>query len=122
MLDSTVGAAQAGLAVGLVIGLDFSFDVTWPEHGWILVTALVTQVFGWLFITYALPRLPALETSALILLQPMLAILWAGLLFDETLSWVQWLGVAIVLGGLLILNARGAVEPSSSTRRSRAAT
>lgn len=122
LLDSTVGAALAGLAVGLVIGLDFSFDVTWPEHGWILVTALVTQVFGWLFITYALPRLPALETSALILLQPMLAILWAGLLFDETLSWVQWLGVAIVLGGLLILNARGAVEPASSTRRSRAAT
>jgi drug/metabolite transporter (DMT)-like permease len=111
LLDSTVGAAFSGLAIGLLIGLDFSFEITWPEHGWIMVMALVTQVFGWLLITYALPRLPALETSALILLQPMLAIIWARLLFDETLSWVQWLGVALVLGGLLILNARGAVEP-----------
>jgi drug/metabolite transporter (DMT)-like permease len=113
LLDSTVGAAVAGLGVGLLVGLDFSFEVTWPEHGWILMMALVTQVFGWLFITYALPRLPALETSTLILLQPMLAIIWARLLFDETLSWIQWLGVALILGGLLILNARGAVEPRS---------
>ena len=115
LLDSTVGAAVTGLAIGLVVGLDFSFEVTWPEHGWILAMALVTQVFGWLLITFALPRLPALETSALILLQPMLAIIWARLIFDETLSWVQWLGVALVLGGLLILNARGAVEPKART-------
>jgi len=121
LLDSTAGAAVTGLGIGLLIGLDFSFDITWPAHGWILAMALVTQVLGWLLITYALPRLPALETSALILLQPMLAIVWAYLLFDEALSWVQWLGVVIVLGGLLILNARGAVEPKARTTTAKAA-
>ncbi len=44
----------------------------------------------------------------------MLTVVWALLIFDEDLSGVQWLGVALVLGGLLVLNARGAVVDSGA--------
>jgi len=66
-----------------------------------------------MFITFALPRLAALETSVLLLLQPMLAIVWARIVFSESMSPIQWLGVAVVLGGVLILALRGTVETRS---------
>ncbi len=54
--------------------------------------------------------LPALETSVLLLLQPMLTVLWGLLLFAEYLSGFQWAGVALVLGGVAALTLRGSVE------------
>jgi drug/metabolite transporter (DMT)-like permease len=57
-------------------------------------------VVGWLFIAYALPRLPAVETSFLLLLQPMATVLWASIIFAEDLSGLQWLGVILVVSGI----------------------
>ena len=45
-----------------------------------------------------------------LLLQPMLAIVWARLVVAEALSPLQWTGVAVVLGGILVLAVRGTVE------------
>ncbi len=109
LLDATAGAALGSLLAGL-LDSDFSLAPSWPEHGWLLLLALVAQVLGWLLIAQALPRLPALETSVLLLVQPVAAILWARLIFDETLSPVQLAGVAVVLGGVLTLTRRGSVQ------------
>ena len=79
--------------------------------------ALAVQVGGWLFIAAALPRLPALETSVMLLLQPMATVLWATLIFVEHLSLLQWAGAALVLAGIGALTLRGSVErpvPSGS--------
>ena len=108
MLDATAGASVTCLTIGLIDGhLDFAF--TWPAHGWLLALALGSQVFGWILISNVLPRLPALESSVLLLLQPMFTVLWGRLLFDEVLSDLQWLGVALVLGGVGWLSTRGSV-------------
>ena len=109
LLDATLGATGASLFFGVVLG---GFDPVphWPAHGWLLALAMVSQVFGWLLITEALPRLPALETSVLLLLQPMLTVLWGRLLFTELLSTVQWLGVAFVLLGVGALSIAGSVD------------
>ena len=104
-----IGAAIGSLLSGAA-DPDFSFAITWPDHGWLLTLALVAQVAGWLLITSALPRLPALETSVMLLLQPMLTVLWGFLLFAEHLSAAQWAGVALVLGGVGALTLRGSVE------------
>jgi drug/metabolite transporter (DMT)-like permease len=88
----------------------FSLTITWPAHGWLIALAIGSQVVGWLLITIALPRLPALETSVILLLQPMLAVLWASLIFVERLSSLQWWGVAAVLGGVGLLSIRGSVD------------
>ena len=110
LFDATLGAFLGTLVVGSVFDPHFSLVPTWPAHGWLVALALVVQAIGWLLISQALPRLPALETSVMLLLQPMLTVLWAFLLFEEILAPVQWVGVALVLGGVATLAARGSVE------------
>jgi drug/metabolite transporter (DMT)-like permease len=105
LLDATIGTAAVALVIGLLTEPDFSVTPSWPLHGWLLLLALVAQVVGWLIITRAMPHLPALDTSILLLGQPMLAILWAGMIFDESLGTGQWIGVLLVLTGLTIFSA-----------------
>jgi drug/metabolite transporter (DMT)-like permease len=109
LLDATAGTAIGTLALA-PLDAGFSLSPAWPEHGWLLALALVCQVTGWLLIAVALPRLPALETSVLLLLQPMATVLWASIIFTERLSPLQWAGVALVLGGIAALSWRGSVE------------
>ena len=65
---------------------------------------MVSQVVGWLLISTALPRLPALATSVMLLTQPVFAIAWGVMFFDERQSIVQWIGSAIVLAGVAFLS------------------
>ncbi|HEX6208572.1 MAG TPA: DMT family transporter [Actinomycetota bacterium] len=111
MMEATTGALLGMAILAPIFDPAFSVVPTWPAHGWLLALALICQVFGWLLITVALPRLPSLETSVMLLLQPMLTVLWAYLLFSEILSIVQWLGVALALIGVGTLAAKGSVEP-----------
>jgi drug/metabolite transporter (DMT)-like permease len=109
LLDATLGAAAVSLLIGLVVDPAFSLVPSWPQHGWLALLAMVSQVFGWLLLSRALPRLPALETSVLLLMQPMMTVLWAYLLFAEHLSALQWGGVALVLGGIGTLSLAGGI-------------
>jgi drug/metabolite transporter (DMT)-like permease len=109
LLDATLGAA-AGSLLAAGTDADFTFSLTWEEFGWLLALAMVAQVVGWLLIAEALPRVPALETSVLLLLQPMLTVVWGLLIFTERLSALQWAGVALVLGGVAALTLRGSVD------------
>ncbi len=68
-----------------------------------------SQVVGWQLIGAALPRLPALETSVYLLLQPMLTAVWAWLLFAERLAAGQVAGMGLVLAGVGWLSVRGIV-------------
>jgi drug/metabolite transporter (DMT)-like permease len=103
LLDATIGTAVGAL---LLAPLDpaFALRPTWPGHFWLAVLAIVSQVIGWLCIATALPRLPAIETSILLLGQPVCAVIWGMMLFDERLSALQWLGSAIVLAGVATLS------------------
>ena len=109
LLDATagtaVGAGLAGLATG-TIDLGFS----WPAHGWLLIVAVLAQVFGWLMLGHALPRLPALTTSVLIMVQPVGALIWGALIFSERLSALQGAGVAVILIGVTAISVRGSVR------------
>jgi drug/metabolite transporter (DMT)-like permease len=106
VLDATIGAAAVALILGLAFEPSFDLNFEWEVHRWMLLLALVAQVIGWTIIAKAMPHLPALDTSILILGQPMLAILWAGLIYDEDLGASQWIGVALVLAGLLLFSLR----------------
>ncbi|NIA24566.1 MAG: EamA family transporter [Gammaproteobacteria bacterium] len=107
LLDATIGTAVGSLALGAMFGT-VSFVPTWPAHGWLALLAIVSQVVGWLLIATALPKLPALETSVLLLIQPVAALLWGRLFFAETMSWIQAAGVVMVIIGVLSISARGA--------------
>jgi drug/metabolite transporter (DMT)-like permease len=106
LLDATLGVAVGAILVSFAPGLKLDLVPVWPAHGWLLTLALVSQVIGWLSVTWALPRLPALETSIILLVQPMGSVLWGRLIFGENLSLVQWSGVALVLAGVTLLSVR----------------
>jgi drug/metabolite transporter (DMT)-like permease len=117
LLESTAGAALAILIAGVPFG-GLEFAPTWPAHGWLLTLALTSQVAGWMLIGYALPRLPAVETATIILLQPVLTMIWAVLIFSEQPSPTQWLGAALVLAGVgfvALTRARRSAVVASAT-------
>jgi drug/metabolite transporter (DMT)-like permease len=113
LLDATAGAALAAL-IAVLIESGVPPAPTWPSAGWILALALVVQTFSWLLIGFTLPRVPALEASVVLLLQPVGAIIWAHLIFDERLSVVQWIGAGIVLVGIFILGSSGSAKQKPS--------
>lgn len=110
LFDATVGATLTTLLGGLLTDPGFALVPTWPAHGWLLLLGFGPQVVGWLCIFYALPRLAALETSVILLLQPVLTVVWAWLLLGETPSAVQLAGVALVMAGVTLLSVRGSVR------------
>jgi drug/metabolite transporter (DMT)-like permease len=70
--------------------------------GWgvLIALALVTQILGQGLIAYALAHLPASLSSLTLLIQPVTAVLFAWILFGESLGIVQFAGGAIVLTGI----------------------
>lgn len=111
-LDATIGAVVATLIGGVLTDPGFSLVPSWPAHGWLALLAVGSQVIGWLCIMAALPRLPALDTSVILLMQPVLTVVWALLIFGEYLSYVQWAGVALVMVGIAAMSIRGSVRPA----------
>jgi drug/metabolite transporter (DMT)-like permease len=109
LLDSTVGMMAGALACAL-FDRHFSFTASNAAHLWLALLAVGSQVVGWLLIGQALPSLPAVEMSILLLVQPIFTVLWGVWLFDERLSALQWLGCAIVLGGVATLSIQRAVR------------
>lgn len=108
LLDSTIGTL-AGALLSIPFDPRFAIMPTWPDHLWLVLLALASQVVGWLLIATALPRLPAVDTSIILLIQPVFAVIWGRLVFAEHLSVLQWMGSALVLGGVATLSAGGAL-------------
>ena len=113
LMEATVGTAMAALIIGLV-NQNISFEVSLPSHAWLVALALGSQVVGWLLIGYALPRLPAVETATIILIQPALTMVWGAIIFDERPSALQIAGAVVVLSGVTfvaLVRSRKETEP-----------
>lgn len=111
LLDATITGCLGALVAAVVLG-DVDLVPSWPAHGWLVLLALNSQVLAWLLISYALPRLPAVTTSVLLLLQPVGAVLLGMLILREAPSVAQLSGVALVLAGIVVATARGASNAS----------
>lgn len=98
--SSTVMAASL-LPVALISGEQF-LAVT--GAGWVklLGLALMAQVAGQSLIAYAMAHLPPRLSSASLLLQPVMAALFAWMLLGETLGALQIAGGVLVLIGIRI--------------------
>jgi drug/metabolite transporter (DMT)-like permease len=112
LFDATWVGAIAATAAGLVIG-DADLVPTWPEHAWLVILALSSQVAGWLLITSSLPRLPAALTSLILTIQPVCSVLLAAVLFSEAPSALQLAGVAVILAALVVVARARAPAPAA---------
>jgi drug/metabolite transporter (DMT)-like permease len=104
LFDATVVGMLGCLVLGLLFG-DEHLVPLFPGGWWLITLALTSQVLGWLLITSSLPRLPAALTSLLLTIQPVCSVGLAALIFGESPSPIQLLGVAIVVAALLIATA-----------------
>jgi len=90
---------------------------SWEDAGWLLVYGVTGQVFGWVLISNALPKLNAAAVGLLLSMQPVGAYVWDILFFDRRLTALQFTGgmltlVAIYLGSL---KARSREQSQSMT-------
>ena len=105
LFDATLSAAVFSALGGIAVG-----DLDWfpgPEaQAWLVLLALSSQVLGWLLISVSLPRLPAVLTSIVLMLQPVCTVFLGAIIFSEAPSSVQLLGVAIVIAGVAVATMR----------------
>lgn len=99
LAGSGVAAALALGAVAVSLGEPL-LPVSWRGWAILVASALVCQVAGQTLITYAVAHLQASLSSISLLLQPVMATLFAWLLFGELFSPWQWLGGLLVLTGI----------------------
>ncbi len=114
LFDATLTAAVFSALGGIAVG-----DLDWWPSGesqfWLVVLALTSQVLGWLLISISLPRLPAVLTSILLMIQPVSSVFLGYVILSETPSALQLLGVAVVLAGVAvatIVPRRAAATPA----------
>ena len=101
LFDATLSGAVFSALGGIVLG-----DIDWvPDleaQFWLVVLALSSQVLGWLLISVSLPRLPAVVTSIILMLQPVCSVFLGAVLLSESPSVVQLSGVLVVLAGVAV--------------------
>jgi drug/metabolite transporter (DMT)-like permease len=104
LFDATAASAVVVAVLGLALG---ELDALPPVEAqlWLVLLALSSQVLGWLLIALSLPRLPAVLTSVLLMLQPLLAVMFAALLVDERPSPLQLAGAGAILAGVLLASS-----------------
>jgi drug/metabolite transporter (DMT)-like permease len=105
LFDATLSAAAFCALAGVAIG-DVDFVPGLEAQAWLVLLALSSQVLGWLLISVSLPRLPAVLTSILLMLQPVSTVFLGAVLLSESPSAVQLAGVAIVLAGVAFATLR----------------
>jgi drug/metabolite transporter (DMT)-like permease len=105
LFDATLSGAVFSALGGIAVG-----DIDWvpglESQAWLVLLALSSQVLGWLLISVSLPRLPALLTSIVLMLQPVSTVLLGAVILSEAPSAIQLLGVAIVIAGVAAATLR----------------
>ncbi len=96
---ATAVTAVCALVVGLAIG-DIDLVPSMPAHAYLIALGVLSQSIGYLAIQVSLPRLPAVITSVLLLVQPVTTMLLAAVLLRELPSIAQLVGVVLVIAGI----------------------
>ena len=99
-LATVVCSTVFGAAVGT---LDLAPRL--PAHAHLLALGFTSQFAGYLAIQVALPRLPAVLTSVIVLVQPVTTVILSGILLGEAPSVAQVVGIVLVVGGIAIATA-----------------
>ncbi len=111
--DSSVGAAPAARGLGRAGG-GGGRDPAGAGLGWLALLSFSSQTIGWLLITYSLPRLPAVASSLMLLLQPGVSLLLAAIILGESTTWLQLTGAALTCAGALMASLAASRAPTTA--------
>jgi drug/metabolite transporter (DMT)-like permease len=115
LFDATLSGAVFSALGGIAVGdLDWLPDA--EAQAWLVALALSSQVLGWLLISVSLPRLPAVLTSIVLMVQPVASVFLGYLILSEAPSVVQLLGVLVVLAGVAVATLTPR-QPAPTLRR-----
>ena len=100
-----ISSALSLLLINVVLGISLRVP---PGHSWAALfgLGLISQLGGYLALTYALGHLPATAASISLLTQGPLTALLAALFLGEPLAGSQILGGALVLAGVGLANRK----------------
>ena len=73
---ATAVCALVAAVFGTIVG-DFDPVPSLPSHAYLLALGVTSQSIGYILIQVSLPRLPAVLTSAILLTQPVMTVLFA---------------------------------------------
>ncbi len=98
-----VSATIGMFIMNIVLGNSFT---GYSTQTWVIffATAIVSQMIGYLAITYALGHLPASIVAPTLVGQPILTAVLAIPLLGEIPNTIQWIGGAVALAGIYIVN------------------
>jgi len=113
LFDATAVSCVTAAIVGELLGRA-DFVPSWPEHGWLVLLGLSSQVLGWMLISTSLPRLPAAITSILLTVQPVGSMILGAVLLGEDPTGLQLLGVAAILTGLVAVASTRGRNPAAA--------
>jgi drug/metabolite transporter (DMT)-like permease len=116
LFDATATATVLCIVAGEILG-DANLVPRWPGAAWLITLALTSQVIGWLLITVSLPRMKAALIALLLTIQPVGSVALGAVIFGESPSALQVIGVGMVLAGLLVAMAP---SPAATLMRTRA--
>jgi drug/metabolite transporter (DMT)-like permease len=98
---ATLSTAAVAALTGTVTG-DLDLTPGPASLAWLALLGLTSQSIGYLCISISLPRLPAVITSIILLVQPVMTVGLSMVLLGERPSPAQLLGVALVIGGIAV--------------------
>ncbi|WGP05909.1 DMT family transporter [Bacillus subtilis] len=110
----TIGAGVMTAVAGLTLG-GLDFDLGWAGWGWMIALAVCGQALSWVLLSISSPLVPVPMTAALMLLQPLSAVVLGSLIAGERLQAGQWVGAVLV--ALIVWVVGGG--PEALTRRRR---
>jgi drug/metabolite transporter (DMT)-like permease len=93
----------------LAVGVALLRGVTIPgEKGWggLLALATISTVIPAITFYAGMPKLGAARAAIVSMIEPVLTLIWAGLLLGERLEPVQVLGAAFIIGSVILVQAR----------------
>ncbi|HEY8438177.1 MAG TPA: DMT family transporter [Candidatus Limnocylindrales bacterium] len=96
---ATLSTAVVAAAWGIVAG-DLDPTPGPASLAWLALLGLTSQSLGYLLISLSLSRLPAVMTSIILLVQPVMTVALSMVLLGEAPSPTQLVGVALVVGGI----------------------
>ncbi|MES1201894.1 MAG: DMT family transporter [Pseudomonadota bacterium] len=112
MLWATLSAAFFAFCSTLLVHQDF-FPQT--ARGWAILVAngLLVQAAAQGLIAYGVARLPIAISTVLLWIQPLSAAVWSWIAFGEALTPLAFVGCALILGGVWIVQRTRGAAPTT---------